>query len=70
MSFLCLGIIEYQHEFFRQEVKRVFGERINKLTLLFPWEGIAIFVCMAEPVIHPQIEMFAAGFASGFRSAL
>ncbi len=70
MTFLCIGVIEHQHEFFRREVQRMFGERINKLTLLCPWAGMNIFVCMADPVIHSQIEMFAAGFTSGFRSAL
>lgn len=70
MTFLCLGVIKHQHEFFRREVQHVFGERIDKMVLLYPWGGMPIFVCMAEPGIHSEIKMFVTGFTSGFKSAL
>ena len=71
LPFLCLGIVEYQHEFFALELQRVFGKKVsNIISMEAPWGGQTVYVCEAGEAIHSEIKSFVTGFRSGFKSAL
>ncbi len=71
MSFLCLGVIEFQYDFFEKELKRVFGEKVGRIDIVrFEWSEERVCVCEADIKIHSEIKAFVTGFTSGFKSAI